>query len=80
MNAILETILSARKGMYCHALEVNDVYELQSVIDALYDEFINDYDVKTLIDFITSLELYCLCETNEGEVYNFSVEEYINSL
>jgi hypothetical protein len=79
MNAILETILSARKGMYCHALEVSDVYELQSVCDAIYSEFTDTYDNTTIIAFLSTMELYCL-DPNDENVYNFSIEDYINSL
>ena len=79
MNAILEMILEKRNGFYVHALEVSDVYELQSCIDALYDELINDYDEVTFIDFITSMELYCTDEENEEEVYNFNITDYITS-
>jgi hypothetical protein len=80
MNAILETILKDRNGMYVHALEINDVYELESCIDSLYDEFIEDYSKETFIDFITSMSLYCLDETNEDKVYDFNIIEYINNL
>lgn len=79
MNAILSMILEKRQGMYIHALEVNDVYELQSCIDTLYDELINDYDTETFIDFITSMELYCL-DPNDENVYNFDIINYINTL
>lgn len=80
MNAILAMILESRKGMYIHALEVTDVWELQSCIDSLYDELIEDYDVETFIDFITSMELYCLEDENEDEVYSFDITNYINNL
>ena len=37
MNPILANILESRKGHYVHAIEANDVYELQSSIDSLYN-------------------------------------------
>jgi hypothetical protein len=80
MNAILTMILEKRNGHYIHTLEVSDVYELQSAIDSLYDELIDDYSIETFINFITSMELYCLEENNEDEVYNFDITNYINNL
>ena len=80
MNKILEMIIEKRNGIYVHALEVSDVYELQSCIDSLYDELIEEYDLETFIDFITTLELYCTDEANEEEVYDFNITDYINSL
>jgi len=80
MNAILKTILDNRKGMYVHALEVNDVYELQSAIESLYDELIDDYSIDTFIDFIDTMQLYCLSDENENEVYNFDITNFIESI
>ena len=80
MNPILAMILEKRNGHYVHALEVNDVYELQSCIDSLYDELIDGYDVETFIDFITSMELYSLSDENEDEIYNFDITNYIINL
>jgi hypothetical protein len=53
MNAILEQVLIDRKGHYVHALEVSDVYELESAIDSLYDELIRDYDKEVVIDLLS---------------------------
>lgn len=80
MNAILEQVLTDRKGHYVHTLEVSDVYELKSAIDSLYDELIRDYDKEVVIDFITSMSLYCLVDENDSEVYDFNITEYINNL
>ena len=79
MNPILANILESRKGHYVHAIEVNNIYELQSSIDSLYNELIEDYDINTFIDFITSMSIYCLDEDFEEEVYNFDIIEYINN-
>ena len=80
MNAILEQFYTERKGMYCHALEVNDLYELQCVLDQLYSEFIVNYSVDEIIEFFESMELYCLVESEESEVYDFNIAEYIKNL
>ena len=79
MNAILEKVHKARNGFYVHAMEVSDVYELQSIIEQLCEEF-REYDREVLIEFICSMELYCLTEVHEDEVYSFDIEEYINEL
>jgi len=79
MNAILEMIIDKRNGMYVHALEVNDVYELESAIESLYDELVEEYGINTFIDFITSTSIYCL-DPNDENVYNFNIVEFINNL
>lgn len=80
MNAILSMILDKREGHYVHALEVSDVYELQSCIESLYNELIDEYSIDVFIDFITSMELYCLEDENEDEVYNFDIVSFIKSI
>ena len=80
MNAIIEMILENRKGMYVHALEVVNLYDLQSCIESLYAELVEDFDVDTFIDFITSMEIYCTEEENEDEVYDFNIEEFIKNI
>lgn len=77
MNRISEQILEQRKGHYCHALEVENVYHLESVIESLVGEFHKDFSLEEITDFICSMELYCLVEENEEEVYNFNINEYI---
>ena len=39
MNKIFNEILKARKGHYCHCVEVNHAYELESIADQIIDEF-----------------------------------------
>jgi hypothetical protein len=80
MNAITRTIIDKRNGFYLHALEVCDVYEFQSIIDEIYSEFINDYSIDVIIEFIQSMELYCLIDENADEVFNFKISDYINQL
>jgi len=79
-NIIVNDILDKRKGHYCHALEVNDVYELQACIEALYDELIRDYTVEAILVFFDTIELYCLNDINEEEVHSFNIKDYILSL
>jgi len=77
-HKIANDILIKRQGQYCHALEVNDIFELQAIIDALYDEFILEYTIDDILEFFNSIELYCLNDKNEEAVYNFNIEKYIS--
>lgn len=79
-NAILEDVIRKRQGHYCHALEVNDELELQSCIEALYDEFIVEYTVDEIVEFFSSIELYCLNDEYENDVYAFDIAGHIRSL
>jgi len=80
MNAILEIVIDNRKGNYCHALEVSDVYELESVIESIYNEFIETQSKEVIIEFFNTMALYCLEEENEDEIFNFNIANFINSL
>ena len=78
-NKIFNRILSDRKGHYCHAIEVNNTYEIESIIEATIQGFQDEYTEKDYIEFFESITIYYLGEdeTEENEVYNFSCTEYI---
>ena len=83
MNPIYQEILDARNGHYVHALEVSNVYELESICESLFNEYIDKYDIEVLIDFCSTLEIYYFDsenEINENEVYSFDIVEYIKNL
>ena len=85
MNPIYQEILHARNGHYIHVLEVNHVYELESVCESLFNEYIDKYSIEVLIDFCSTLKIYYFDdenenEINENEVYNFNVTEFLKSL
>ena len=85
MNPIYQEILDARNGHYIHVLEVNHVYELESVCESLFNEYIDKYSIEVLIDFCSTLAIYYFDdenenEINENEVYNFNVTEFLKSL
>ena len=85
MNPIYQEILDARNGHYVHALEVSNVYELESICESLFNEYIDKYSIEVLIDFYSTLEIYYFDnenenEINENEVYNFNVTEFLKSL
>ena len=85
MNPIYQEILDARNGHYVHALEVSDVYELKSILELLFNEYIDKYDIETIIEFCTTLSIYYFDnknenEVDENEVYDFNVTEFLKSL
>ena len=73
MNRIIDYIIEQRKGHYCHALELANVYELQSTIDAIYDEFIEHYYVEEIIDFFHTISLYYII--NDDDIQTFLNDE-----
>jgi hypothetical protein len=77
MNAILEQIIEDRKGQYCHAVEVNDIYELESIADSIIQEYQDSHSEQVIIEFLSSLEVYSLSDDNETEIHNFSFTDYI---
>ena len=79
MNAILKEVLDNKKGMYVHAIEVDSAYELECIIEELAGEFYH-HGIEVFSDFIHSLSVYCLDESNEDEVYDFDTQEFINNL
>ena len=85
MNSIYQEILDARNGHYIHALEVSNIYELESILESLFNEYINKYSIETIIEFCNTLSIYYFDgenenEFDENEVYNFDVSEFLKSL
>lgn len=79
MNALLEKVINSRNGQYCHVVEVSEVYELESIAEAIISENQNEFDAETIIDFLETLTVYCLDDNNEIEVYAFNFREYIST-
>ena len=75
-NPLLEQVLSDRNGHYCHALEVSDTYELESIIESVIECY-EGYTEAQYIDFFESMELYSLDDSNEESIYSFSFTDYI---
>ena len=85
MNPIFQEILDARNGHYIHALEVSNVYELEAILESLFNEFSDKYSIEVLIDFRSTLGIYYFDDENENEideneVYNFNVTEFLQIL
>ena len=79
INPIIEEFCANRIN-YCHALEVNNVFELESIFCDLYQNFINKYSIEIIINFCETLSIYCLDDDNEEEVYSFNISEFIQNL
>lgn len=89
MNAILNKILEARNGHYCHALEVGTTYEIECAIEAIAQEF-NDESINTLKDFFNTMDIMYYevnedgeqveNESHEKEVHNFDTDAYIEDM
>jgi hypothetical protein len=71
MNAIVNKLIEKRNGHYCHVLEVSDVYELKSILEQIVNEFSDEFSDEEIQEFIDTLTVYCLDETQESEVYNY---------
>lgn len=117
MNILVDKCYEARNGHYCHVLEVNDVYELQSAIESIYDQemswlmdnfpsfeeefseaieahgdeaegiFAEEYAERKdkyareiLIDFFETIELHCLNDEHEQEVFDFNIRDFVEGL
>ena len=84
MNKILEDVIKKRNGHYCHVIEVDNVYSLKSVIESLYDEFIDEYSNDEVIEFISSIQIIYFNADGENDedekaVNDFDLEDYLNS-
>ena len=88
-NSILEYMLKERNWVYCHALEVTSVYELESTIESFICELQNQFTIEDFKVFFNTMELYYLAEeglsdfendNNETELYNFDIDSAIDYL
>ena len=74
----LETIIKNRSGHYCHALEVNDTYELDCIVEQIMADF-PDLPKNEYLDFFQSMEVYALNEENENEIFNYDFNDFIEN-
>ena len=88
-NSILEYMLKERNGIYCHALEVSSVYELECTIENFIGELQNQFTIEDFKVFFNTMELYYLSdeglsdienENNETELYDFDINSAIDDL
>lgn len=79
MNKLLDEVIEARNGHYCHALEVDTVEVLKSCIAAIIDSNGDKYDAATYKDFFASMSIIACNEEHEDDVYGFDVDAFIDS-
>lgn len=78
MNEIIENILIERKGNYVHAIEIENKYELFSLLESIHETFNNEgYKDLEIIDFIETLDLYGLNNEAENFIYDFDLSSWI---
>jgi hypothetical protein len=86
-NKLYNKIVEERNGNYCHAIEVNSIYEIESIIESVFQNYESEeITEKDILNFFESIQLYFLEDEeateeenrkNEDEVYNFNFENYI---
>lgn len=87
-NKLFNKIVEERKGHYLHAIEVNNIYEIESIIESIFQSYESEeITEKDILNFFNTIEVYFLEDEevspeqnkqNEKEVYNFNFDEYIN--
>ena len=83
-NKLFEKINKSKNGHYCHAFE-GTADQFIATIDSIVDEFFGEFSIKTIIDFLQTLEIYYYDPANsddenmiaEDELYNFNIKNYI---
>jgi hypothetical protein len=82
-NVILNKVIEARNGHYCHALEVSSTYEIENAIEAISAEYEAE-GVEALKEFFNTMQIIYFAgeeeESAEDEeaVNNFNTDESIN--
>ena len=76
-NPILSEVIDSRNGHYCHCVEVSEVCELENIADTILEEHEDKHGKAVVLDFLLSLQVYCLEDDNEDEIYDFSFSDYL---
>lgn len=91
MNIICQHMVEQRNGHYCHALEVYNTYELESIIEQFIDQHNEVFNKQDFIVYFKTMEIFVLetnevdqdeNDLNEAEVYSFlhhDLENFITS-
>jgi hypothetical protein len=89
-NTIYNTILKNRNGHYVHALEVASSYEIEIAIGSIWGEFNEVATIDELKEFFNTMQIYYYetneygeqieIQANEDDVYNFDINEFINTI
>lgn len=79
MNPILSKYYGA--SINCPTdLEVENVQELMSFLEAFYDTWIREFKIQTLTSFFNSVTIHPLDEESAEEVYNFDIKGFLREL
>lgn len=78
---IIDIIINQRNGHYCHAIEVSDTYEIESIVEHIISEFGDSHLEDEIIEFFDMISIYYLGENPEMEeaVYDFNFREHIQN-
>ena len=86
-NKLFNKIVEERNGYYCHAIEVTNIYEIESIIESIFQSYESEEITEIdILNFFNSIEIYFLEDEeateeenkkNESEVYNFNFKDYI---
>lgn len=86
-NKLFNKIVEERKGHYLHAIEVNNIYDIENIIESIFQSYESEeITEKDILNFFNTIEVYFLedeeateeeNQKNESEVYNFNFENYI---
>ena len=72
---ILDYIIEQRKGHYCHALELTDVYDLECVIESLIMDLGEQFSLQDYLDFFNSIEIYFVADDDSTSEWNDDTEQ-----
>jgi len=77
MNAIIKKLQETRMN-YCHALEVESIYDIENAIESIAGE---GWSKSDLIEFFKSISIYYLGDDDatEDEIYAFDLVESIEA-
>ena len=78
-NRLFDAVCTERKGHYCHAFEVEHVYELESIAEGVIDAYGHDYTEAEIIGFLSTAAVYYTGtdDAAEAAVYDFSFDDFI---
>ena len=86
-NKLFNKIVEERNNFYCHAIEVSNVYDIENIIESIFQSYESEEITEVdILNFFNSIEIYFLEDEevseednrkNENEVYNFIFKDYI---
>ena len=79
-ETILDTIIKAHNGHYCHVIEVAYTEDISNTIESIVCEYNDNHNLKDFIDFFNTLQIIYFdeegeCPDIEEEVYNYAIKE-----